>query len=96
MEAWQWWVGIAIVLALALLLLRHSGFRLGAEAFGAKVELEGKGGGEAKPEAAAKKAPGGTGSTSVRATGDRSIAVGGDAYGNFVTGDGNRVDQRSR
>ena len=54
--AWYWWVGLAIVLVVLLLLLRKGGFRLGAEAFGAKVEVEGKGegirGGEGEPKAA--------------------------------------------
>ena len=90
--AWYWWVGLAIVLVVLLLLLRKGGFRLGAEAFGAKVEVEGKGegirGGEGEPKAP-HAAPA---SIQAAARGKGNIAVGGNATGTFVAGDRNRVD----
>src|SRR5262249_17733298 len=68
---------------------RRSGFRASAEAFGAKVELEGKGGGGEKAETVKPGASSGP-NPSVSAKGG-SIAVGRDASGTFVAGDHNRV-----
>jgi hypothetical protein len=89
--AWYWWAGMAVVLVVLLLLLRKGGFRLGAEAFGAKVEVEGKGEGTAGERA---PKPGTIRATPAPATarGKGNIAVGGNATGTFVAGDHNRVD----
>ncbi len=99
---WYWWAGIGLVLVLLLLAFRRSGFRVGAEAFGAKLEVEGKGGGEATRNAAAgakpgtepgaKPAPSEPAGPGVTARGRGNIAVGGNASGNFLAGERNRSD----
>ena len=88
------WVAIAAAVVLVVFVFRKTGFRIGAEGFGAKVELEGKGGdqrgGAASPTAASEvsREP-----VTVEAR-NRSIAIGRDAKGTFVAGDGNRVSGR--
>jgi hypothetical protein len=82
--------GAAVLVVLLVLTFRKAGFRVGAEAFGAKVEVEGKGGEPGAPPASAKAAAPAAGGTTARGQGN--IAVGGNAAGTFVAGQGHRVD----
>lgn len=85
---WYFWVGAAVVALVLVLVFRRTGFRASAEAFGAKVELEGKGG--EKPAVGPPPAPAAAAGGAVEAKGG-GIAVGGDARGTFVAGERNRV-----
>ena len=90
--------GIAVVVLLIVaivviaVLFRRGSFKAGMDALGAKLNVEGRARPEAEaaqPAAPAPSAP----PTSQAGAGSRSIHVGRDATGAFVTGDDNRVTQ---
>lgn len=86
------WIAVAVVALIVVLLFRKTGFRIGAEGFGAKVELEGKGEGRPRDEADGSKARAPATKSAEMVARERGIAIGGNASGTFVAGDDNRVD----
>ena len=96
-EGWYWGLALAglLIVLVLILVFRRGGLRIGAEAFGAKLEVEGKGGGPArdasKPDAEpAVPRPAAPSGTQVRGRGN--IAVGGNVTGTFVAGEHNWAD----
>jgi hypothetical protein len=79
--------GAAVLVVLLVLVYRKGGFRVLAEAYGTRVELEGKAG--ETPAAPKAEIPAAAGTT---ARGHGNIAVGANAKGTFVAGQGHRVN----
>jgi hypothetical protein len=93
----SFWIVVLLVVVILVIafLYRRGGFKAGLEALGFKMNVEGRGGPEAeaaKPAAAAPSAVTPKASETL-GPGQRSIQVGRDARGAFVTGDNNHVPQ---
>jgi hypothetical protein len=89
------WIVVLLVAAILVVafLYRRGGFKAGLEALGFKMNLEGRGGPEAEAAKPARPDPSAVTAKPAEGSGERSIHVGHDARGAFVTGDDNRVAQ---
>lgn len=87
----SFWIVVLLVVAILVVafLYRRGSFKAGMEAPGAKLNIEGRAQAEAEAAKPAAPAPG----AETAGAGQRSIQVGRDAQGVFVTGDDNRVAQ---